>query len=75
MEYFSNNPKNYRQYYARCYVPEKADTYHFIITLAGKYYRFLGNKQWEPYEYVFTPADAGGDQCEKETPGDEAERT
>ena len=47
----------------------------FYYYTCRKYYRLLGNKKWEPYEYVYKPADAGGDQHETESTGDEAERT
>jgi len=59
-ESFSTNPKNKNQYLAKCFDQKEGIEYNFLITKSGKYYRLLGNKQWEPYEYVLNPVDTGG---------------
>ena len=59
-EAFTTNPKNKDQYLAKCFDPKEGIEYNFLIAKSGKYYRLLGNKRWETYEYVLHPVDPGG---------------
>ncbi|EPH94569.1 hypothetical protein D922_01541 [Enterococcus faecalis 06-MB-DW-09] len=51
---FRSNPKNPDQYLGQC-MDQSGTEYYFLITQDGKYYRLLGNKKFEPYEYVYQP--------------------
>lgn len=65
---FQSNPKNADQYLGQC-MDQSGTEYYFLITQEGKYYRLLGNKKFEPYEYVYQPTILEG-RCDDTSPTD-----
>lgn len=65
---FRSNPKNSDQYLGQC-MDQSGTEYYFLITQEGKYYRLLGNKKFELYEYVYQPTIEEG-RCDDASPTD-----
>lgn len=55
---FRSNPKNPSQHLGQC-VDQNAEEYYFLITQSGKYFRLLGDKKYEEYDYVYNPDKEG----------------
>lgn len=65
---FRTNPKNPDQYLGQC-MDKAGEEYDFLITSEGKYYRLLGNKKFETFEYVYQPQ-LDKDTCDDAKPTD-----